>query len=202
MVNILLLSDNEDLKNDLTLQIERFITGAIVTDENPDVIIIDENKNAYMQKRNEYSSVPILFLTSAGHSNEDNLNVIIHKPFSLMRFLDVIKAANNKLDNSSEGFLIFNDYELRPNQKEIADLHNGKVVKLTEKEVGIIKYLYKMQDEFVSKTDLQINVWQYNENVTTHTIETHIYRLRQKVERSSTRRLIITDNGKYKLITD
>ena len=119
-----------------------------------------------------------------------------------MLLLDTIRAANNKLDNSKEGFLVFNNYELRPNAREIKDLLTGEVTKLTEKEVYILKYLYKSSDRYVVKNDLQKDVWKYNEDVTTHTIETHIYRLRQKVEKDNGRRLIITDNGGYKLNVD
>ena len=198
MVNILLFSNNEDFKNDMISQIRRFVEGAVLETENPDIIIIDEDKNLYEQKRKEYPAVPILFLSSALQLNDDNLNISVHKPIVLMKFLDIVRAVNNKLDNSADGFLSFGGYELRPNQKEIIDLASGEAVKLTEKEVNILKYLYKMKDDYVSKVDLQTNVWQYNENVTTHTVETHIYRLRQKAERSE-RRLIITENGKYKL---
>ena len=198
MVNISLFSDNEDFKNDLSSQITRFVAGAEIGNAFPDIIIIDENDNMYAQKRKEYPSVPILFLSSTTSLNEDNLNISARKPICLMRFLDVVRAVNNKLDNSVDGILVFNDYELRPSQKEITDLVSDKTVKLTEKEVSIIKYLYKMKDEYVCKADLQTNVWQYNESVTTHTVETHIYRLRQKVE-CGERRLIVTENGKYKL---
>jgi len=201
MVNILILSDNEDFKNDLIAQIERFVEGADINSDKPDVIIVDDDKELYEQKRNEYPLVPMLFLTADSSLSNDNLNVHVHKPFKLMNFLDVVRAANNKLDNSAAGFLRFGGYELRPNKKEITDLANNEVIKLTEKEVSIIKYLYKEKNEFVSKNDLQTNVWQYNENATTHTVETHIYRLRQKVERNE-RRLIITEGGKYKLNMD
>lgn len=201
MINIQLFSDNKDFESDLQAQIGRFIENAVINPEIPDVIIVDENKDVYLQKRTEFPSVPVLFLTSNVQINEDNLNIVVHKPFNLMNFLDEIIAVNNKLDNSSDGFLLFNDYELRPNKKEITDLTSGEITKLTEKEVCIIKYLYKMKPEYVSKTDLQTNVWKYNEDVTTHTVETHIYRLRQKVENGG-RRLIITDNGKYKLNMD
>lgn len=199
MLNIQLFSENEDFVNDITSQIERFIAGADIKDSAPDMIIVDENEELYLQKRSEYPSVPILFLTSQSSIEEDRLNIVIHKPMNLMRFLDIMRAANNRLDNSEYGYLMFNNYELRPSSKEITDLTNGKVIKLTEKEVSIIKYLYKMGDSFVSKSDLQTNVWRYNKNVTTHTVETHIYRLRQKVEDNPSRRLIVTDNGKYRL---
>lgn len=197
-MNIQIFSDNEDFKNDLSAQIIRFTDKSVITDEAPDVIIVDEDENVYSCKRTEYPSVPILFLTSKTCENEGNLNVVVQKPLNLMRFLDIVRAANNKLDSSTDGFLTFNSYELHPNQKEIVDLKNNKAIKLTEKEVGIIKYLYKRGAEYVGKNDLQKNVWQYSNGVTTHTVETHIYRLRQKVE-SDERRLIITDNGKYKL---
>lgn len=200
-MNIQIFSDNEDFKSDLAAQIIRFTDNSVITDEAPDVIIVDEDENIYSDKRSEYPSVPILFLTDKTCENEGNLKVVVQKPLNLMRFLDIVRAANNKLDNSADGFLVFNNYELHPNQKEIVDLKNNTTVKLTEKEVSIIKYLYKRSSEFVGKNDLQINVWQYSDGVTTHTVETHIYRLRQKVEKDE-RRLIITDNGKYRLNMD
>ena len=64
---------------------------------------------------------------------------------------------------------------------------------------NVLKYMYKVAPQFVSKTDLQTNVWQYSRDVTTHTIETHIYRLRQKVEQKCRRQLILTEGGQYKL---
>ena len=118
-----------------------------------------------------------------------------------MQLLDILRAANNKFDYSGKGNIQFNHYELRPSQKEIVDLDNSITTKLTAKEVDILRYLYKNAGQFVSKNDLQTNVWLYNENVTTHTIETHIYRLRQKVEKNG-RRLILTESGCYQLIMD
>ena len=202
MVNVLLFSANEDYKSDLAEQITRYVEGAVISASAPDVIVVDEDRNLYNQNRSKYPSIPMILLTdSSSQTKNDNLNLTISKPFSLMGFLDIIRAANNKLDSSADGFLKFNDYELHPNQKEIIDLTNNSTVKLTEKEVCIIKYLYRIHGKYASKTDLQKNVWQYNENVTTHTVETHVYRLRQKVENGD-RRLIVTDNGKYKLNTD
>lgn len=94
----------------------------------------------------------------------------------------------------------FNQYELRPSKKEILNLRNGEVIKLTEKEVAIIKYLYKAKDKIVSKTNCCKEVWGYSPEVTTHTIETHIYRLRQKVEHEDTSaQIILTSDGGYQL---
>ena len=202
MSNILVFSGNADFKEDLERQISRFISESKFVEKSPDIIIIDDDVNVFKQKRHEYPTVPMIFLSQISYIMGDKLNILIKKPFSLMLLLDTIRAANNKLDNSKEGFLVFNNYELRPNAREIKDLLTGEVTKLTEKEVYILKYLYKSSDRYVVKNDLQKDVWKYNEDVTTHTIETHIYRLRQKVEKDNGRRLIITDNGGYKLNVD
>ena len=91
-------------------------------------------------------------------------------------------------------------YFCRPISKEIINLNNGKIIKLTEKEVAVIKYLYKTKDHIVSKNELLQEVWGYNPEVSTHTIETHIYRLRQKVEQGDEESLLIlTEEGGYKL---
>ena len=104
------------------------------------------------------------------------------------------------IENSEEGYLRFNQYELRPLVKEILNERNNEITKLTEKEVSIIKYLYKAGNKIVSKNELLQEVWGYSPDVTTHTIETHIYRLRQKVEHEDiSAQLILTSDGGYQL---
>ena len=89
---------------------------------------------------------------------------------------------------------------LYPNRKEILNLRNDVTTKLTEKEVSIIKYLYKNKDKIVAKQDLMQEVWGYVADVATHTVETHIYRLRQKVEQDDpSAQLILTSDGGYQL---
>ena len=80
-------------------------------------------------------------------------------------------------------------------------LHADKsTTKLTEKEVSVIKYLYKNAGKIVSKNDLIQEVWEYSADVATHTVETHIYRLRQKVEQNKTEnQIILTSEGGYQL---
>ena len=201
MAHILFVSDNEDFAADLKAQVLRFAPDFSFVETAPDLLLVDENLQRCDELRRKYPSIPLIFLSDENKEN-DMLNIYVKKPFSLMSFLDVLRAANNNLDNSVDGYLCFNGYELRPNLREIADIKSGSVVKLTEKEVSILKYLYKNQNGYVSKNDLQRNVWKYSEDVTTHTLETHIYRLRQKVEQTDGRRLIVTDNGGYKLQQD
>ena len=96
-------------------------------------------------------------------------------------------------------FLNFKEYSLYPVKKEIVSSKSGKTTKLTEKEVDILKYLYQNLPAAASKEDLLENVWEYSAGVTTHTIETHIYRLRQKVEQDGGSQLILTENSGYRL---
>jgi DNA-binding response OmpR family regulator len=77
---------------------------------------------------------------------------------------------------------------------------SGGKIRLTEKETAILKYLYRAGDRIVTRDVLLSEVWGYNSGVTTHTLETHIYRLRQKIERDpSHAELLITEAGGYKL---
>ena len=87
-----------------------------------------------------------------------------------------------------------------PMNKEIVNQRNNDKFKLTEKEVAILKYLYKNKERLVSKNELLQEVWGYAPDVSTHTIETHIYRLRQKVEKDNhDAQLILTAEGGYQL---
>ena len=202
MVNILLSVNDTDFKADLENQISRSVSDVNFTDTSPDIIIVDENRYNLETLRSRYSLCPLIYLTQEDLLGGGKLNIIIKKPLRLMNLLDVIRSANNHLDNSEEGILSFNGYCLYPNKRVILNSHTGKTIKLTEKEIDIIKYLYKHSNEFVGKSDLQKNVWQYSNEVTTHTIETHIYRLRQKIETDDNHRFIETSGGKYRLKTD
>ncbi len=208
MPNILLLSDNEDFALDLSEQITLYAHGFNVLpqdDENSliDMIILDEKAQDLKNLRAHHPNTPIILLQKNGDDSVESsvLNHVIFKPLSLESLLNQIQAGINLVDNSEAGYLNFNRYELRPLQKEIYNERNGETIKLTEKEVAIIKFLYKNKDKIVSKNDLLQEVWGYSPDVSTHTIETHIYRLRQKVEHEDTSaQLIVTEDGGYKLV--
>ena len=90
-------------------------------------------------------------------------------------------------------------YEFRPAAKLLVD-EKGKMIRLTEKETNILKYLYRAGVKAVSREELLAEVWGYNAGVTTHTLETHVYRLRQKIEPDpANARLLLTEQGGYKL---
>ena len=88
----------------------------------------------------------------------------------------------------------------RPSSKLL--MHpKGSKVRLTEKETAILRYLYRAGQRPVSREILLQEVWGYNSGVTTHTLETHIYRLRQKVEKdAAVPAILVTEAGGYKLV--
>ncbi len=76
-----------------------------------------------------------------------------------------------------------------------------KKIRLTEKETSILKYLYRAGSKVVGRDTLLAEVWGYNSGVTTHTLETHIYRLRQKIELDpSSAEILVTEAGGYRLV--
>lgn len=205
MPNILFISDNESFAQDLSEQISLYASDFnVYREEKPetyfDVILIDENTAKLKEIHSRQLQAPVILLLPAGGEADFEVSNVVFKPFVLANFLNLLKSSINIYENSEDGYLNFNQYELRPSKKEILNQRNNEVIKLTEKEVAIIKYLYKAQDRIVSKNDLLQEVWGYNPDATTHTIETHIYRLRQKVEQEDlSAQIIITSEGGYQL---
>ncbi len=198
MSNILILSENGVLKEDLSDQIKHHISDFEVTEdkESADIIVVDE-KIELLKSMDK--NAPVIFLSN-DDSDDIKAHAIIQKPFLLSKFLDTIKASINIFENSDEGNLEFNKYVLYPSRKEILNKRDKSTTKLTEKEVSVIKYLYKNAGKIVSKNDLMQEVWEYSADVATHTVETHIYRLRQKVEQDNLdNQIIITSDGGYQL---
>lgn len=76
---------------------------------------------------------------------------------------------------------------------------NKQQIRLTEKEAAILKYLSCTNEQIVNRETLLEQIWGYNENVVTHTLETHIYRLRQKLKRPSNAQILITEQNGYRL---
>ena len=199
MPKVLILSNNEIFKNDLVSQIQYHAPEFTIVsegDDSFDVVVVDDNIK-FLNNLGEVK-VPLIWL---GDDVDEAVkaNQIITKPIVLERFLDCLRAANSFFENSDEGKIEFSDYILYPAQREIVNIETEQTFKLTEKETAICKYLYKNSDKYVSKQDLLTQVWGYAEDATTHTVETHIYRLRQKVEVGGGAPLIETSDGGYRL---
>ncbi|MBT5494999.1 MAG: winged helix-turn-helix domain-containing protein, partial [Alphaproteobacteria bacterium] len=92
-------------------------------------------------------------------------------------------------------------YTCKPSVKMLIEDASEKKVRLTEKETSILKFLYRAGDKVVGRDTLLGKVWGYNAGVTTHTLETHVYRLRQKIELDpSNAEILVTEPGGYRLV--
>ena len=122
------------------------------------------------------------------------------KPFKLGVLLARIRAQLRQHEQSEDAVFTIGPYTFKPAAKLLLD-GDGSKIRLTEKETSILKYLYRAGERVVTRDVLLHEVWGYNAGVTTHTLETHIYRLRQKIEKDpSHAELLITETGGYKLV--
>lgn len=205
MSNLLLVCANPLLAQDLKSQLELYVPDLTVYenyDEETvfDVAVVDEQVSAAEEIRARLPKTPVILLAGAGAENIAGFPAVICKPMRLEDFLDAVRSCANVFANSREGVLRFNRYELNPGSKSIVNLRNREKIKLTEREVAILKYLYRARNKIVSKNELLSEVWGYNPEATTHTVETHIYRLRQKVEHDKKDfQIIVTEDNGYKL---
>lgn len=201
MKKICILSSNQTFLDDLSQQLIKNNEDIEVVsniDNECDVFFIDEDENILKEIFAQNKSASLVLFSQKVHIS-DLADVVIKKPFSLASFLDDFKNQNLLPKVRRKECISFQEYSLYPVKKEIYSSQNNQTVKLTEKEVLILKYLYNNSLKNVSKDELLENVWEYNTDVTTHTVETHIYRLRQKVEKDNGSQIIITENNGYRL---
>jgi len=149
---------------------------------------------------------PVLMLT--GHdSDADTIlgldagaNDYVTKPFKFPVLLARIRAQLRQHEQSEDAVFQLGPYTFKPAMKMLIDDQDRKI-RLTEKETNILKFLYRATDGVVARDVLLHEVWGYNAGVTTHTLETHIYRLRQKIEPDpSNARILVTESGGYRLV--
>jgi DNA-binding response OmpR family regulator len=151
--------------------------------------------------------IPIVILTGAD-SEADTIQGLdsgaddyVTKPFRLSVLLARLRAHLRQSELSDDAVLTIGPYTFRPSAKLLMDPSGRKKVRLTEKETAILKYLYRAGDQPIGRDILLGEVWGYNAGVTTHTLETHVYRLRQKIERDPTRaEILVTEPGGYRLV--
>ncbi len=110
-------------------------------------------------------------------------------------------ALNRQHELSDDVTFTIGPYHFKPSAKMLVSQATNRRLHLTEKETAILKYLYRTGDKPVPREVLLDEVWGYNAGVTTHTLETHIYRLRQKIEPEPGRtQLLVTEPGGYRLV--
>ena len=128
-----------------------------------------------------------------------NNHHVIEKPFRIQFFIKKIDFVLAKISGSSDVSYRIGPFVFFPENKVIK-FNDQPDIELTEKEVSILKCLLSHSEESVDREKLLKQVWNYNVGVTTHTLESHIYRLRQKLETDpSIPRLIISEGGGFKI---
>ena len=167
---------------------------------------MDGRELCRLMRRNAVRS-PILMLTAAdGEADtilglDSGANDYITKPFRLNVLLARLRAQLRQHEQSEDAVFTIGPYTFRPSAKLLAAEGGRKKVRLTEKETAILKYLYRAGDRIIGRDILLNEVWGYNSGVTTHTLETHVYRLRQKIERDPAKaEILITEPGGYRLV--
>ncbi|MEM6932382.1 MAG: response regulator transcription factor [Pseudomonadota bacterium] len=220
---ILLVDDDEDLREalaDQLVMIDEFDVFEATNGhdgiersktELHDLIILDvglpdmDGREVCRLMRKQGVKCPIIILT--GHTTDSDAilgldsgaNDYVHKPFKFPVLLARIRAQLRQHEQSEDAVFQIGDYSFRPGAKMLTD-ENEKRIRLTEKETNILKFLYRAGGRTVERDVLLREVWGYNAGVTTHTLETHIYRLRQKIEPDpSNARILLTETGGYRL---
>ena len=176
-----------------------------------DLILLDvdlpdmDGREACRLLRKDGVRTPVMMLTGADTDADTVLgldagaNDYVTKPFRFAVLLARIRAHMRSHEQSEDAVFRIGPYEFRPAAK-ILVTGAGKKIRLTEKETNILKYLYRSGAQPVSREELLTEVWGYNAGVTTHTLETHVYRLRQKIEPDpGNARLLVTEAGGYRL---
>ena len=222
--NILLVDDDDDLRENLAMQLsfhEEFKTQQCdngksgietVKDQDFDLIILDvglpdiDGREVCRMMRKTGINTPIIMLT-ANASEADTIlgldagaNDYVTKPFKFGILLARVRAHLRQHLISEDASYPVGHYVFKPGDKILTDEETVEKIRLTEKETAILKFLKRAEGATISREKLLNEVWGYNANVTTHTLETHVYRLRQKIESDQTKaKIILTESGGYSM---
>ena len=177
-----------------------------------DVILLDiglpdmDGREVCRRLREASVRSPIIMLTAADSDDytisglDAGANDYVTKPFRMSVLLARVRAHLRQHNQSDDAVFLVGPYKFQPAAKMLVTSEGQRKIRLTEKETAILKYLYRVGNKTVSREKLLGEVWGYNAAVTTHTLETHIYRLRQKIELDpSAARLLVTEPGGYRL---
>jgi DNA-binding response OmpR family regulator len=222
--NILLVDAEEDLRDALTEQLlitEEFQvieagsgkeTLEHVRDDLFDIIILDvslpdmDGRELCKLMRKQGMKRPIVMLTEHDSDSDTILgldagaNDYVTKPFKFSFLVASIRSQLRRFEQSEDATFTLGPYTFMPAAKMLINSKEQKI-RLTEKETNILKFLLRTDNKIVPRDVLLHEVWGYNAGVTTHTLETHIYRLRQKIEPDPAQvSLLVTEGGGYKVV--
>ena len=183
-----------------------------VRESHVDLMLLDvglpdmDGREAVKILRKDGFKSPVIMLTAQSSDSDTILgldsgaNDYVVKPFRFAVLLARVRSQLRSHEHSEDAVYRVGPYTFKPSSKLLLT-EAGKKIRLTEKETAIIKFLYRAGEASVSRDTLLQDVWGYNAGVSTHTLETHIYRLRQKIERDpSHAEILVTEGGGYRLL--
>ncbi len=221
----LIIGNDSDLTEMLKEQLDahgEFVTDsadsggvaiANVAKQYYDIILLDDtladthSRELCKAIRNNGVKSPIIMLSSSNDEAEIVLsldagaNDFIVKPFRIKVLMARIRVRMRETEQSEFAMFQIGPYKFQPADKLMLHSQSDEKVRLTEKETAILKFLYLANESVVSRDTLLGEVWGYNAGVTTHTLETHVYRLRQKIEPDpSSAAILVTEPAGYRLV--
>ncbi len=223
---ILIVDDDVSLRNTLAAQLdmdgqfETSCAGSLTEAEGMlrardgrfDLLVLDirlpdgDGRDFCARLRRQEYKMPIVLLTGCDDETDvvrgldSGANDYITKPFRLSELLARVRAQLRFFESSEHATYTIGDFTFQPAAKMLRDRAGNRRIRLTEKEAKILRFLYRAGNTPVLREVLLNEVWGYNNAITTHTLETHIYRLRQKMEQDpSNATMLITERGGYRL---
>jgi DNA-binding response OmpR family regulator len=223
--NVLLVEDDDEIRNALTNQLalqEEFETteavdGATaleaVNERHFNIVLLDiglpdmDERDVCRLIRRKGIHVPVIMLTGM-ESDADMIlgldsgaNDYITKPFKMGVLLARIRAHLRQHEASEDASFALAHYTFTPASRLLKDKETGKEIVLSDKESAILKFLYRAGDTPVDCDKLYSEVWSHAVSLSTHTLQTHVYRLRQKIERNPAHpEILLSEAGGYRVV--
>ena len=224
-VSVLLVEDDEEMRDTLISQLvlhEDFDVSTagegaraleIVGTRHFDVILLDvglpdmDGRDVCRLMRRKGVHTPIIMLT-AMQSDADVIlgldsgaNDYVVKPFRMGVLLARIRAHLRQHEASEDASFSLGPYTFKPSSRLLVNKETGKDLSLSDKECSILKFLYRAGDTVVSCDTLYTEIWDHAAPLATHTLQTHIYRLRQKIESDpGNPKILISEGGGYRVV--
>jgi DNA-binding response OmpR family regulator len=206
------LADDHDFSVATAAELDA--ANKIISDEGRpiDAVILDigmpdgDGCHFCSRVRRQGRQLPIIILTGSDSEAdvirglEAGANDYVVKPFRMNELLARVRAQLRLFESSEDAFFFVGSYKFSPSKRVLQDAAENRRIRLTATEAAILKFLHRADNRAVDRQVLLHEVWGYNSAVSTHTLETHIYRLRQKMERHPKHpTLLVTENGGYRL---
>lgn len=221
---LLIIEKNEELLNILSDQIQ--LTGEfeiytsptainadeIIKSQNIEIILfshtgsLEETAQICKKWREKNMNMPVFIITNIQDDSEAirlldaGANDYLSKPFRMTLLVARLRAHLRQYDRSSDAILSIGPYWFRQDSATLIHKDSKEEIRLTDKEAHILRHLYHAAPHVVGREKLLDEVWGYTGNISTHTLETHIYRLRQKIELTPhNASILVTENRGYRL---